>query len=498
MMLLLVFVILLLTRLIGLNWGQPFYFHPDENNMAVALASLKCQNVFDLKNCFNPHFYAYGQLSLYLGKLLLPVFHSPHYSLRFLSAFYSIIGGLIFYKLIKRDFKSSVHGLIGLLLYVFSPVLIQLSHFGTTESLLILLMILALYFRKKLLILGLIIGVAAAVKISSLNLLLLPLLSYRIYNRKLPELIWSYCLAFLALLLLSPHNWLNFPDFFSALNYETQVATGTLPVFYTEQFQNTVPIFFQIKNILIYGLGPLMLITSVLGSIYLTKRRTYYPIIVFVYLFVTTSLTFVKWTRFLAFCYPLVIYMSVAGLVWFKNSFIKKYYWLFLIIILLQICFGLNFSSLYLKPDVRLEANHWLSSNLPSQSLIITESGNVIDLPLDQFKHRVSSYFLYDLDKNPVLARAVFQDLDKTDYVIVPSRRIYANYSCFWFVGDQPQYNENCSKAIKYPNIDRYYRQLFWSEDFKLIASFRRLNDEMAEETWTVFDHPVIRVYQRK
>src|SRR3989339_416530 len=232
MMLLLVFVILLLTRLIGLNWGQPFYFHPDENNMAVALASLKCQNVFDLKNCFNPHFYAYGQLSLYLGKLLLPVFHSPHYSLRFLSAFYSIIGGLIFYKLIKRDFKSSVHGLIGLLLYVFSPVLIQLSHFGTTESLLILLMILALYFRKKLLILGLIIGVAAAVKISSLNLLLLPLLSYRIYNRKLPELIWSYCLAFLALLLLSPHNWLNFPDFFSALNYETQVATGTLPVFY--------------------------------------------------------------------------------------------------------------------------------------------------------------------------------------------------------------------------------------------------------------------------
>ena len=38
--------------------------------MANALAGLSC-HLNDLKNCYNPHFYAYGQLPLYLGRILI-------------------------------------------------------------------------------------------------------------------------------------------------------------------------------------------------------------------------------------------------------------------------------------------------------------------------------------------------------------------------------------------------------------------------------------------
>jgi len=51
--------LLLLTRLVRLNWGGDLFFHPDENNMAWAVERLAWPNL-------HPHFFAYGQFPLYL------------------------------------------------------------------------------------------------------------------------------------------------------------------------------------------------------------------------------------------------------------------------------------------------------------------------------------------------------------------------------------------------------------------------------------------------
>jgi len=50
----------LFTRFYKLDWGNGFFFHPDENNMATSLSQLNSKNL-------NPHFFAYGQFPLYLG-----------------------------------------------------------------------------------------------------------------------------------------------------------------------------------------------------------------------------------------------------------------------------------------------------------------------------------------------------------------------------------------------------------------------------------------------
>ncbi len=66
-------IVLLYTRFINLSWGLPYPFHPDERNMADAITQLHCTG-FN-KDCFNPHFFAYGQLPLYLAYFSAKLFH---------------------------------------------------------------------------------------------------------------------------------------------------------------------------------------------------------------------------------------------------------------------------------------------------------------------------------------------------------------------------------------------------------------------------------------
>ena len=71
------FLLLFYTRFINIGWGLPYPMHPDERNMANAIQTLNCKfSIFNfqfsnLRECFNPHFFAYGQFPLYLGYLIV-------------------------------------------------------------------------------------------------------------------------------------------------------------------------------------------------------------------------------------------------------------------------------------------------------------------------------------------------------------------------------------------------------------------------------------------
>ena len=51
-------------RFYNLNWGAPFYFHPDERNIASSISQL------NFPENFNPKFFAYGSLPLYVTFIL--------------------------------------------------------------------------------------------------------------------------------------------------------------------------------------------------------------------------------------------------------------------------------------------------------------------------------------------------------------------------------------------------------------------------------------------
>src|SRR3989338_1109129 len=129
-------VVLIYTRFINLSWGFPYPMHPDERNMANAIQQLKCEipisnsqetNKFQISQCLNPHFFAYGQFPLYTGYGIIhlmkffdgdlgtPVsFEEAILSLRFISAIASVLNVFILIKLVnvilngaKRSEESS-------------------------------------------------------------------------------------------------------------------------------------------------------------------------------------------------------------------------------------------------------------------------------------------------------------------------------------------------------------------------------------------------------
>ena len=149
---------------------------------------------------------------------------------------------------------------------------------------------------------------------------------------------------------------------------------------------------------------------------------------------------------------------------------------------------GISYLSIYQKPDVRFQASEWIYNNIQQGSYILSETANVVDIPFEipgeniNKNYSVISFNFYDLDGNRQLQEELKQHLKKADYIFVPSRRIFANV-----------------KKKDSPVLEKYYQDLFSGKlGFKKVAEFSSgLNDESAEETWTVFDHPVIRIYKR-
>jgi len=528
-------MMLLATRWINLGWGLPYPFHPDERNMAVAIMNLNWQDYF------NPHFFAYGQLPLYLGYLLIIFkkiitggglttisFTEAVWVLRIISVVISILTVFVCIKIINQLMGSKVNKLTGYLLFVFSPVLIQLDHFGTTESLLMFFFTLIVYFciqklQKKidqqrfLFFQALFIGLAIATKVSSMIFIVLPVIIL-IQEKNFLKLFFQLILfagnTLVVAIIFSPYNFIDFKNFLTSFNYESAVALGKLPVFYTQQFFGSLPIIFQIVNIFPYALGWPVFVLFFTGFTFLPwKKELLFLRLAFLIYFLPTAFLYTKWTRFMAPLYPLAIIFAVL----FLNKIVLKVNRLTCFTLCILCCLpGVFYLNIYFQKDVRIQATEWMNKNITEQSVILQESGNVIDLPLTSTKNFKNVVFdFYNLDNDKKLQQELEVIIQHADYIIIPSRRVYKNYTCQNPKSQIPNpkqipiskiqldYSvERCNLLVRnYPLLNKYYRQLFSGKlGFLQVAEFSTaiFSDEQAEETWSVFDHPVVRVYRRQ
>ena len=165
----------------------------------------------------------------------------------------------------------------------------------------------------------------------------------------------------------------------------------------------------------------------------------------------------------------------------------------FFLLFLANIIWTCLFFSIYLRPDIRVTATNWINNNLSSKSILL-ESGNMLDIPLRGNLKKTSLDF-YKLENNLDVQNQLIKELVDSDYFIIQSRRVFLNHMR---LGNQ------------YPLTAQFYQLLFdGSLGFKLVKkldSYPQINianfnliidDEQAEETWSVFDHPVIRIYQK-
>lgn len=473
---LLIFFLGISFRAINLDWGAPFYFHPDERNIASAVTQLS------FPHQLNPHFFAYGSITIYLiyffgilwnlvlflfgfssGSIVSVPFDHAIIISRLLSTVYSILTLFLLYRLITR-FYSTKAAIFVVSLASFSIGLIQYAHFGTVESSLsfyslLLFTILISYLKKPnkqmLFFSFVVVALLISIKVSSLILAPIPILivSYKYFpvkktrNLKLYQLwlrrvfitglielfvvIGIFCLTF-------PYAILDYSSFQSSMSYESSVALGTTPVFYTGDFLHTIPVLYQWKYIYPFIVNPfitILLFPALVWICYLSwKQKDEFAgltMLFFIVLFFSEAFLFVKWTRYiiptLPFIYILlgVCFEELRKKVRQLSSIVS---WTSVGIVLLSFIWGISFViSVYIEPDTRLQALQFARVHIPATASIISETYDLGITPFNPYFSNITLINTYDLDYNPPSKTDIYDQIRTHEYFILPSQRVLAS-----------------------------------------------------------------------
>jgi hypothetical protein len=554
-------------RFYNLDWGEQNFFHPDERNIGIAVT-----NINFARGDYNPDFFAYGSFPIYMiymvskgdfdTSLLFGRLLSASFSTISLYLIYLITKNLLF-SIILKDGESiqktnriEFYAILAVALAAFSPGLIQFAHFTTFESFLtfeyLLFTVLALKLLNKptflnYLLIALIMGLAVGTKIVSLFLVAIFLMihffvvlkgrtsdtrklkfvitfPFKFFNNKF---ISAGLLSILIFVLTNPFIFLDYVNFRNSLNYESSVARGTLPVFYTQQFLETIPFVYQFLYVFPSLISWPLTIISFFSLFYLiiyclryglrfifkNQSRNKLPIIVFTLVGLGYTLfhltMFVKWSRYMVPSLPFLIIAFVLVLVnlSFKRNKLLRLFSksTILVISVFAMIQGLNFFTIYLKPDPRLVAGEWIKNNSDDTD---TYAGEVYDMGMTAFNgtvgnYRITEYDYYNLDDgiNDQAELEALNDLmEKSEFVIIPAERIYPT---------------RVRLKDTYPNGYQHYKQLFEGElGFVKVAEFTRttyLEDLLNvrfysgglfmplnyDETFRVFDQPTVTIFKK-
>lgn len=520
-----------ILRLINLNWDLGIGFHPDERDNIIIPAFYT-----DYPN--DPKVYTYGSLTIHLYKsfasIISSILNRPSFISvdnlflvgRMTSVIFSILIIYFGYLLAKKIFSEKV-AILSSVFISLNVGLIQAAHFATTETIISLTGLLVVLIAEKIIskpvyykwYLGgsFILGLSVASKASSLIFVpvffmahIISLLKNNFLKRNL-YLLLSVFVFFVSFLICTPHFIHSYEKIIDSFFLQKQIASGEVPTFFTAQFVETRPYIFQLLNVFPWILGYPILYLGILGLITeLTKFIKYFDKKKFIFLFTFilyfgyTGSLFVKWTRYMV---PLIPFFCILTSVFLfflidkisRNNFSRKFVYLFLaIVVLFQASYALGFINIYKETDTRIEASLWIFKNIPNNSNLLFEPYEPVTLPLNvlpekEKSFKINTFDFYSLDSGnsnseiKLLAKA----LNQAEYIIISSRRIFSN---------------RMRLASVYPISNKYYSFLFSGGlGFEEIAKFTsypqifgvEFPDEMAEETWSVFDHPVVRVYQK-
>lgn len=509
--LILIAVTAIYFRFVKLDWGEGYFFHPDERNIAGAVAQLRFPNEL------NPHFFAYGSVPVYIYFAVSALFKSSYLPAdmfersimvgRIISAMLSVLSLVVVYKL-GRNIGRRV-GILAVVMAVFSVGLIQYAHFSTVESMLGFFYLIVVWQLiefikhgrcKYLVVASIFCGISIATKLTSL--LIVPVVLISVFlgsNRSILSYLRNVGLALFLVVsiyvLLFPYSILDFDGFKKSLDYEGGVATGKIRVFYTRQYESSTPVVWHFTRVFPWTTG--VLVTALLpiawaactGRVLRFKSVTGRKVIFLIWTWISIFFfwhagLYVKWIRYIVPILPFVFVL----LAWFIED-LSRYGRLGRVvsrIILIFVLFemmtkAIIFTRMYRQTDTRVQAGKWAEKNISPGERILSEIYDLGVIAMPQRTMPFTKLFnFYDLDTDNLNERVddLARDLSDSEWVMVPSRRIYGS------LADKPQ---------THPVASKYYKLLFSGElGFVKVSEFSvdTFADEKAEETYQVFDHP--------
>jgi len=491
---------------------------------------------------FDPSIPSYDKINL-LGRLISAIFDS--------------LTVLLIYLITKQLFSSNKKALLASLVYALSVLPVQLSHFYAVDTLLTFFICLTLYqtivlYRhftvKNSIFAGIYFGLALATKISATVLLISFFFSFTVETLlSLKKEIFSYkssprqkiikiiaslinpsfwiksrifklkrvilyslliiLFTVLTFVVFQPYSVIDFPTFWRQINEQKTMTRDAFVFPYTLQYVGTISYWYQLKNIFLWGMGPAFSILSLFGII-LTFKKLIKGLTTpgnensegaqlilfsfFIAYFLVVGSFAIKFMRYCLPLYPIFAIFSANALVYFKKNI--RLFFIFANLFWLFSCL-----SIYSKPNTRVSATNWINDNIPSGSIILREHWDD-GLPLGyNNQYILEELSLYDSDLDPLKWLRIDQQLERADYLVIASNRLYTPL----------QKLVNCQELPPgkcYFKTARYYQDLFSGKlGYSQVAEFTSfpsifgfsINDQSADESFTVYDHPKIMIFQK-
>ncbi len=513
---------------------------------------------FSASSTWNPHFFAYGSFPFYLLKFIgagLGIFNPlfTTYDLiniagRFISAIFDL-GTVILIFYLGRRLHGITVGYLSAFFYAISVLPIQLSHFYAVDTLLTFFSLAVLYQlilfydkpgSKRAILIGFFFGLALATKISALVLLVAIgttlLADFVLLFLKQPHRpsLWLphfptflRHLSFYALLISvttvivfavsQPYALIDFKEFWRQTIEQSQMTRNAFIFPYTLQYVGKIPYLYELKNIFFWGMGPILATFAFAGTVYFLRlifvkekpgkwAREVILVIFFLSYFWVVGNFAIGFMRYMLPVYPLLClfaaFLSFQFLKYLKQNTQNKFilnssYVLFTAALLV---WPISFIHIYTKPNTRTIATQWINKYIPAGKVLAIEHWDDA-LPMSGSQnYRILTFPLYDPD-TPEKWQKINLLLAQTDYIIIASNRLYAPL----------QRLTNCKSLPRdrcYVQTSEYYRKLFaGSLGFKKIVQFENnpvipffdisINDIEADESFTVYDHPKIMIFQK-
>ena len=550
-----ILLLALALRLTGLSWDQGYLLHPDERFLTiVAVDRIHWPSWPDVSAVFDParsplnpralgpdghrQQFAYGSLPLYVVEIVswiggrwfdpsLWPYTRVAYVGRFLTALVDASTVLLAMLCARRAFGRTAALLTGLLLAL-SVIMIQQAHFFVVDPWTTLFTMATLLCALRLaetsrpswaILAGASLGAAVATK-ASIALLAVPVLlviARQIWSSRSREqvghairLVVAFAAAAIVVFaLFEPYALLAPRAYLSDIRLQWQIATGQVDVPYTLQYVGTTPGIYQVKQLVKWGLGPGLGIACLIAVVAAGRRwwhaRDASDLILLSWILCYSASIGRAETKYLRYLLPivppLVILASAMLSSWITQAGRRFRRGLVALaiggVLLVTAGWAAAFMSIYWQPHPRIAASRWMLDHIPRGATVGVEHWddalplNLRNAPGSDAAFQRVTMTLYDVRSNEEAFDYLASTLEQVDYIVLSSDRL---------AGSIPRL------PWRYPVAAEYYRLLESGQlGFQLVYESRsmpqlgplRIDDLHADESFTVYDHPRVRIYRK-
>ena len=535
--LILILILSFIVRVFGYNWDGQSSFHPDERMIGFVVDRLDWdfQNFFSPISKMNPNFFAYGSFPIYLLWIIRQIVEILSGSKltfdnllnlgRIVSACFDTITVLLIFLLTKKLFgNKKLIALLAAFSYSISVLPIQLSHYFAVDTVLTCGIMLSIYLATVavktknllfLLLLGGCIGTTVATKITG-GLVILPIVFYLFYSEKRGYVEKSFSIltvlltGLLAFFITMPYVLIDWTNFWEQISQQSKLYSDAYVFPYTLQYVGTLPYLYFLKNIFLWGIGPIAGCFGLLGLAVFVKKMfqrkiqvslismmiLFFAIIYFAYM----GFSQVKFMRYMLPIYPMIAISVGAGIFAALskiNRGAKPY--MFCIIFAALIFYPMSFINTYTLLDTRSQATNWILKNIPKGSKIATEHWDDRVPIIDNGTYNFLELKLYDQPDDSKKWETINKQLLESDYLVIASNRLYKPI--------QKLTGCNLYKTC-YPIASKYYEDLFSNRSqYKKIAEFSShpkvpllnliIDDAKSDESFNVYERPTIMIFKK-